>query len=55
MTSYDIFWGSYEIMGVALVDLNVWRWMYENPEATPEQLRDAVVKIAKDTVEIALF
>ena len=22
--------------------------MYENPEATPEQLRDAVVKIAKD-------
>lgn len=48
MTSYDIFWGSYEIMGVALVDLNVWRWMYENPEATPEQLRDAVVKIAKD-------
>lgn len=48
MTELDIFWGSYEIMGVAIVDMKVWKWMYANPEATPVQLRDAVVRIAKE-------
>ena len=42
MTELDIFWGAYEIMGVALVDMNVWKWMYANPEATPEKLKNAV-------------
>ena len=35
----DIFWGSYEIMGVSLVDLYTWRWLYDNPQATAQQLR----------------
>ncbi|MEN6618237.1 MAG: hypothetical protein ABFC28_01875 [Rikenellaceae bacterium] len=48
MTELDIFWGSYEIMGVALVDMGVWQWMYENPDATPAQLKEAVITIAKD-------
>ncbi len=48
MTELDIFWGSYEIMGVALVDINVWKWMYKNPEATPQQLKESVISIAKD-------
>jgi hypothetical protein len=48
MTALDIFWGSYEIMGVALVDINVWRWMYANPEATQAELKSAVLAIAKD-------
>ena len=42
------FWGTYEIAGVALVDMAVWHWMYDHPEATPTQLRDAAIKIAKD-------
>ena len=44
----DNFWSTYEIMGVSLVDMNVWKWMYANPEATPEQLKEAVISIAKD-------
>ncbi|HBF88404.1 MAG TPA: hypothetical protein DDX39_07140 [Bacteroidales bacterium] len=44
----DNFWGAYEIMGVSLVDMNVWKWLYENPEASPEDLKNAVNKIAKD-------
>jgi len=48
MTELDIFWGSYEIMGVALVDMNVWKWMYKNPKATSAQLKEAVITIAKD-------
>jgi hypothetical protein len=48
-TTLDIFWGLYEIMGVALVDMEVWQWLYDNPEATAEDLRDATLKIAKET------
>lgn len=42
------FWATYEIAGVALVDMEVWHWMYDNPEATPAQLKEAVLRIAKD-------
>jgi len=42
------FWGTYEIAGVALVDMGVWHWMYDHPQATPNQLNDATVQIAKD-------
>jgi hypothetical protein len=43
------FWGTWEIAGVALVDLAVWHWMYEHPKATPAQLREAAVQIARTT------
>ena len=42
------FWATYEISGVALVDMDVWHWMYNHPDHTPQQLRDATVGIAKD-------
>ncbi len=42
------FWATYEIAGVALVDMNVWHWMYDHPQATPKQLDQATVQIAKD-------
>ena len=42
------FWGTYEIGGVALVDMAVWHWMYDHPNATPAELKDATVQIAKD-------
>lgn len=41
------FWNTYEISGVALVDMAVWHWMYDHPNATPAQLRDVTVAIAK--------
>ena len=44
----DNFWSSYEIMGVSLVDIQVWEWMYANPDATAVQLKNAVMNIAKD-------
>lgn len=44
----DNFWSAYEIMGVALVDMYTWKWLYENPNATSEELKNAVVIIAKD-------
>ncbi|HVR44049.1 MAG TPA: hypothetical protein VMS56_11475 [Thermoanaerobaculia bacterium] len=48
LAALDEFWGTYEIAGVALVDMGVWHWMYDNPDATPTRLRDATVAIAKD-------
>lgn len=42
------FWNSYEIMGVSLVDIQVWEWLYANPDATPAQLKESVISIAKD-------
>ncbi|MFZ5467993.1 MAG: hypothetical protein ACOZIN_01035 [Myxococcota bacterium] len=42
------FWMTWEIAGVALVDVAVWHWMYENPKATPAQLRAATMKIARE-------
>ncbi|SEN15324.1 hypothetical protein SAMN05444354_13217 [Stigmatella aurantiaca] len=42
------FWQTWEIAGVALVDIAVWHWMYEHPEATPAQLREATATIARE-------
>lgn len=42
------FWQTFEIAGVSLVDMEVWHWMYDNPNATPAQLKQAVLAIAKN-------
>jgi hypothetical protein len=46
MAALDNCWASFEIMGVSLVDMKVWKWMYENPGATKQQLKETVVKSA---------
>ena len=48
LLALDNIWQCCEIMGVSLVDINLWRWLYENPNATPEQLKAATITIAKD-------
>ncbi|MCE9671242.1 hypothetical protein LY474_25875 [Myxococcus stipitatus] len=42
------FWQAWERSGIALVDMAVWHWMYAHPEATPAELREAVVAISRD-------
>ena len=42
----DQFWSMYEIMGVSLVDMNMWRWLYAHPKATAAELREATLQIA---------
>ena len=44
----DMIWGMYEIMGVSLVDMAMWEWLYAHPKATAAQLREAVIAIAGD-------
>lgn len=43
-----VLWNTYEIAGVSLVDMGVWNWMYAHPEATPAELREAALGIARD-------
>lgn len=44
----DTFWSTCEIASVGLVDMRVWHWMYDHPDATPAELKQAVVEIAKE-------
>ncbi len=48
LNALNDFWMTYEICGVSLVDMRVWHWMYDHPDATPEELREAVLRISKD-------
>ncbi|MFQ6113776.1 MAG: hypothetical protein ACE5NG_06755, partial [bacterium] len=48
MKTLDDFWGTCEIAAVALIDMDVWHWMYDHPDATPAQLKEATVQISKE-------
>ena len=47
LRTVDRFWNAFEIAGVGLLDIQIWQWMYDHPDATPAQLREAVVALAK--------
>jgi hypothetical protein len=40
-------WATFEISGVALTDMAIWHWLYDNPQATSEDLKQATVNISK--------
>jgi len=42
-------WGAWEIAGVALVETDVWHWLYDHPNATAKELADATIAIAQKT------
>ena len=46
LQTLDIFWGCYEIMGVSLVDMYTWRWLYSHPDATAARLKEQVISTA---------
>ncbi|MDK2979106.1 MAG: hypothetical protein PWP52_1820 [Bacteroidales bacterium] len=48
LKTLDNYWSVFEIMGVSMVDMKVWKWLYNNPNATEAELKDATVDIAKD-------
>ncbi len=48
LKALNAFWATYEIAGVALVDMAVWHWMYDHPAATAAELKQATISIAQD-------
>jgi hypothetical protein len=48
MDILDKAWQLNEIAGVSLLDISVWKWLYANPAATPEQLKAAIIRLSKE-------
>jgi hypothetical protein len=48
MATFDAAWSLMEIMGVGMVDMKVWKWLYLNPDATPAQLKQSTISIAQE-------
>ncbi|HRZ77722.1 MAG TPA: hypothetical protein P5248_10165, partial [Bacteroidales bacterium] len=49
LSALDHLWSNYEIMGVSLVDMKLWQWLYaQEDEVRPAQLREEVVRIATE-------
>ena len=44
----DQFWSMYEIMGVSLVDMAMWKWIYAHPKASAKELCEATMSVAKE-------
>lgn len=48
LTILDASWTLMEIMGVGLVDMRTWKWMYSHPTANAEELKKAVIQISTE-------
>lgn len=48
LKTLDGFWNTAEIMAVSLVEMKIWRWLYDNPDATPEALKVATMNAAQE-------
>jgi hypothetical protein len=46
LEALDAFWSTFAGAGAALVDMAVWHWLYEHPDASPASLKPAVAAIA---------
>jgi len=44
----DTSWSLMEIMGVGMVDMRTWKWMYSHPNANAGELKKAVIQIATE-------
>ncbi len=49
MRTLNDFWATCEIAAVALVDNAIWHWMYDHPTATSSDIREATLRIARET------
>jgi hypothetical protein len=48
LNALDNGWSLMEIMGVGMVDMKVWKWLYAHPDADSAELKTAVINISKD-------
>jgi oligoendopeptidase F len=47
LEALNTFWMTFEISGVALIDMSIWHWMYQHPDANAVELRTAMIETAK--------
>lgn len=46
MQALATFWYLVDMGGQALTEIELWKWMYENPDAKPEEVKEAVLDIS---------
>jgi hypothetical protein len=46
METMNAAWSLMEIMGVGMVEMKSWKWLYDNPETTPAQLKESMTGFA---------
>jgi oligoendopeptidase F len=46
LQTLDAAWSLMEIMGVSMVEMDVWKWLYKNPDASPSDLKKITVSYA---------
>jgi hypothetical protein len=44
----DKAWQLYEITGVSLLDIEIWKWLYAHPNATSKELQNETIRLAKE-------
>ncbi|HPN33746.1 MAG TPA: hypothetical protein PK843_04480 [bacterium] len=44
----DTFWSTCEIAAVGLVDMEIWHWMYDHPQATAAEVKAAMLRISRE-------
>jgi len=48
LETLGLYLNTFELMGVSMVEMKVWKWLYANPNATASQLKEAVINSARD-------
>ena len=48
LNTLDTAWSLMEIMGVGMVDMKIWKWLYAHPESSASELKSAVQMITKE-------
>ncbi len=48
LAALDTYWATCEIASVGLLDMKVWHWMYDHPQAGPAELKAAVLEISRE-------
>lgn len=48
LQTLDAAWSLMEIMGVGMVEMKNWKWLYENPDATPAQFKEQTIVSARE-------
>lgn len=43
----DKAWTLYEIIGVSMLDISIWKWIYNHSNATAEQLKNETIRLSK--------
>ena len=55
LNALDTGWSLMEIMGVGMVDMKIWKWLYAHPQSTASELKFAVQSISKEVWNTYFF